>query len=444
LKLPNLHLFETIAEAVNIITSRQRLKQFLATPLYRNAVYFIVNAVVVSLSSFLFWVVAARFYTESEVGYSSAIISAATLVVTLSLLGFNFSLIRFLPRAEKPKELINSCFTLSALISLVIAGIFLASVDFWSPALVFIKGNAIFGTTFIILTLILALSPLVTTTFAAKRRAGFVLLQCLIHSFIKIPLPILFVLFFHAFGIVASWGIAMGVSLAVSLFVLLPKIQNGYKPIPTLKLNLIKGMWQYSGGTYLAQLFTAAPAVVLPIMVVNLLGPEQNAYFYIAWMITTLLLAIPAAISISLFAEGSHFEDKLTENVIKSLKFTFLLLVPAIILLILIGKWLLLAFGQSYSANAVYLLWILCLSSLPLGINLIYATILRVTDRIKELVVIWGFIAVAVLVVSYLIIPATGIIGIGYAWLGAHSAVTIYVLASTSPFTKHRPQVSTL
>ncbi len=431
MKLPNLHLFETLTEAVNVITSRQRLKQFLTTPLYTNAVYLMVNAVVVSLLSFFFWVVVARFYTQSEVGYSSAIISAASLLAVLSLLGLDVSLIRFLPRAEKPQELINACFTLTGLISLAVAGIFLASVDFWSPSLAFIKGNAIFSATFIILILILALSPLVSTTFIARRRAGFVLLQCSIRSLIKIPLPLLFVLFFHAFGIVASWGIAFGVSLAVSLFLFLPKVQNHYKPIPTLKLNLIKGMWRYSGGNYLANLLLGAPMLILPIIVVNLLGPQQNAYFYIAWMIAALLLAIPGAISTSLFAEGSHFEDKLRENVIKSVKFTFLLLVPAVILLVLVGKWLLLAFGQSYLANGLKLLWILAISSLPLGITSIYTSILLVTGRIKELVIISGFIAIAVLVVSYLVMPATGIIGIGYAWLGAQGAVAIYILAST-------------
>ncbi len=427
----NLHILETITEAVNIITSRQRLKQFLATPLYRNAVYLMINTVVVSLLSFFFWVVVARFYTEAEVGYSSAIISAASLVATLSLFGFNFSLIRFLPQAKKPQELINSCLTLSGLASLAIASIFLVTVDFWSPTLAFIKGNAIFATTFIILTLIWALSILVSTTFVARRRAGFALLQCSIHSLIKIPLPILFVLFFHAFGIVASWGIAFGVSLAVSLFLFLPKVQNHYKPMLVLKLNLIKGMWQYSGGSYLAHIFSAAPGVVLPIIVVNLLGPEQNAYFYIAWMVASLLLAIAGAISISLFAEGSHSEDKLRENVIKSLKFTFLFLVPAVILLVLVSKWLLLAFGQSYSANALHLLWILAISSLPLGIISIYITILRVTGRIKELVVILGFIAIALLAVSYLIMPSTGIIGIGYAWLGVHGLAAAYALVST-------------
>ncbi len=428
MRKPNLHILETITEAVNVITSRQRLRQFLTTPLYANAVYLMASYAVMALFGFLFWVVAARFYTEAEVGYSSAIIAAASILALLSLLGFNYSLIRFLPRAEKPQELINSCFTLSGLISLAIAGIFLATVDFWSPTLAFIKENAIFPATFIILTLILVLSALAGAVYIAKRRAGFVLSQNIIHSLVKIPLPILLALFFHAFGIVASWGIAIGVSLTVSLFLFLPKVQDHYKPIPTLKLNLIKGMWQYSGGNYLAHIFTAAPPLILPVMVVNLLGPEQNAYFYIAWMITALLSAIPTSVSQSLFTEGSHFEDKLRENATKSLKFTFLLLVPAVILIVLAGKWLLLAFGQSYSANALYLLWILTISSLPLGINSIYTSVLRVTGRIKELMVIWGFIAVAMLMVSYLIMPATGIISIGYAWLGVHSAVAIYVL----------------
>jgi len=97
--------------------------------------------------------------------------------------------------------------------------------------------------------------------------------------------------------------------------------------------------------------------------------------------------------------------------------------------LILVGKWLLLAFGQSYSLNALPLLWILSLSSLPLAINHLYTSILRVKSRLEELMAIWGFIALAVLLASYLIMPASGIMGIGYAWLGAQAAVAIYVLA---------------
>ncbi len=430
MKFHNLYIFTLFTEILNILTSRQRLKQFLSTPLYSNAVYLMVSTAIMAVLGLFFWVVVARFYTEIEVGYSSAIISVIILLASLSMIGLNTSLIRFLPQAEKPQQLINSSFTLTTLISLVVAGIFVAGVDFWSPALSFIKGDAIFTAAFIVFTPLWVLFCFISATFIAGRRAGFVLSISTILSILKIPLPILFVLFFHSFGVVASWGIALGITVAVSLLLFLPKVQNRYKPVPTLNLNPIKGMWQYSFGNYLTHLFTTAPTVVLPIMVVNLLGPVQNAYFYIAWMIAASLLAIPNGVSQSLFAEGSHFEDKLRENAIKSVKFTFLLLIPAVIFLILVGKWLLLTFGQSYSANALVLLWILVISSLPLGINYIYASILRVTHRIRELVTMWGFIAIAMLVTSYLVMPSTGIIGIGYAWLGVQGISAIYAASA--------------
>jgi len=342
----------------------------------------------------------------------------------------NISLVRFLPHAEKPRELINSCYTLGGLLSLVLAGIFLVGLGFWSPALAFIRQNAIFASAFIVFTIVWTLSTMMDFTFVATRRAGFVLSKNTIFSVLKLFLPILFVSSFHAFGIVASWGTAIAVALAVSVFWFLPRVQDSYKPVPTLRLNLLKDMWRYSAGNYLANLFMSGLSFILPLMVVNLLAAEQNAYFYVGWLIAGLLFAIPGAISTSLLAEGSHFEDKLKENVARSLKFTFLLLVPTTILLAAAGKWLLLIFGHGYSLNSLPLLRVLCLSSLPLGVNHIYTGILRVTGRIKELIVIWGFIALAVLLSSYLIMPLTGITGIGYAWLGMQLIVAIYILAA--------------
>jgi len=429
MRLSDFPPFKVIAEAIGIITSREKLKQFVSIPLYSNAFYLMLNTAVMAVFGFFFWMIVARFYTEAEVGFSSAIISAISLLALISMVGLNISIIRFLPHADKPQDLINSCYTLSGLISLAVAGIFLAGLGFWSPALAFVNQHAVFASAFIVFTILWTLASLVDFTFVARRRAGFVLSKNTIFSVVKLPLPILFVLFFHTFGIVASWGIAMAVAVAVSILLFLPRVQDSYKPVPTLKLNLLKDMWRYSAGNYLANLFLACPAFILPLMVVNLLGAEQNAYFYIGWMMAGLLFAIPGAVSGSLFAEGSHFEDKLKENVTRSVKFTYLLLVPAVIVLILVGKWVLLAFGQSYSANGLHLLWVLSLSSLPLALTYIYTGILRVTGRIKELMAIWGFIALSVLLASYLIMPVTGIIGIGYAWLGAQTVVAIYVLA---------------
>jgi O-antigen/teichoic acid export membrane protein len=404
-----------------------QIKQRISSPLYRNSLFLMANVVVTSALGFFFWMVVARFYTEAEVGLGAAIISSMTLLAALGRLGLGTAIVRFLPKSERPVDMINSCLTLSGIVALVVAAIFLAGLDLWSPALGFIRQNAMFIVAFVFFALCWALSGLLDSIFVARRRAEFVLSKNTIISLLKIPLPIIMVLFFRAFGIVSSWGIAIAIAIAISLFLFMPWVQKAYKPVPKLNLAIIRDVWRYSAGNYLAGLLGTAPGLILPIMIVNILGAAQNAYFYVAWMIAGLLFAVPTAVGTSLFAEGSHFEEELGTNVRRSLKFILLLLIPATILVVALGKWLLLLFGGSYSANALWLLWILAASSPLVMVNNVYGTILRVRSRIKELVLLSGFSTIAVLVGSYLIAPTTGIIGIGYAWIAAQGLVTIYI-----------------
>jgi len=411
-------MFKIITEAVSTVTSPQRLKQLVSLPLYKNAFFLMSDTAVTSLGGFFFWMIVARFYSEAEVGYGSAIISALNLLLLFSIVGLNFSIVRFLSEAKKPNEFINSSFTISGLISLAIATIFVTGIDFWSPALGFIKTNPIFAVAFVGVAAITTLSAITDAIFVAKRRAGFVLLKSAIFSAIKIPLPFAFVLFLHTFGVIASWGIALAISLAISLFFLLPRVENGYKPVPTLNMNYMRDTWRYSGSSYLASIIAFTPRMILPLMVVNILGRESNAYFYVAWMIGNLLFAIPYSVSRSLFAESAYSQDSIRGNVTRAIKFTYLLTIPALIMMVVTGKWLLLAFGASYSANGLVLLWLICCSSLPLGITSVYTSILRARNKLAELTTIQGLGSVAVLGFSYLAMPALDILGVGIAWLG--------------------------
>ena len=140
-----------------------------------------------------------------------------------------------------------------------------------------------------------------------------------------------------------------------------------------------------------------------------------------------MLFDVPGSVSRSLFAEGSHSEENIKENVTKSIKFTFLLLVPAVIVLTATAKWILLLFGPGYSTHAMVLLWLLILASLPRGINNVYIGLLRIQDRLKEILIIRGFIAISVLTLSLFLITAYGIIAIGYVWLGVQTVVAIAV-----------------
>jgi O-antigen/teichoic acid export membrane protein len=409
-------------------TYRQYILEHIRSPLYRNSLFLMANTVVTAGLGFFFWMVVARFYTEAEVGWGSAIISAISLLAMLSVPGFSSALVRFLPKAQKPQEMINSCFTISGIIAVVLAIIFVAGLDIWSPALVFIKNNMIFAAAFVIFVLVQALAGMTGSIFIARRRADFTLTRSTIFSLIKIPLPILLVLFFHAFGIAASWGIADAVALVAALFFFVPRVQPNYRPMPRVNLGIIGSMWRYSGGSYVGHLFDSAPHLIMPILVVNLLGAGQNAYFYITWIIATLLFSIPRAVAQSLFAEGAHFEEDLWGNVTRSLKFVFIVLVPAVVLVLLVGKWLLLLFGEGYSTSGLLLLRILSVSSLFIGVVRVYTATLRVEDRIRELMLIYGFRAVATLVGSYFIVAQTGLVGIGYIWLAVHCVIGLYAI----------------
>ncbi len=415
---------EKFTEAINTLRSKPFLKQVTATPLYSNAFYLIFDTVITSIGGFFFWMVVARFYSETEVGYGSAIISATNLLSALSVVGMGYAIVRFLSQTGDPRKLINSVFTVSGLLSLALAAIFVAGLDVWSPVLQFIRLNAIFLIVFLAMVLISTLSILTDSVFVAQRKARFVLFKSAIFSLLKIPLPIAFAFFLHTFGVVASWCIALGVALAISLFLFLPNIEAHYKPLPTLSLSQLRGIWRYSSVSYVASILGLLPRTILPLMVVNILGTKDNAYFYVAWMLASLLFAIPASVSRSLFAEGSYSARDVRHNVTRAIKFVFLLIVPALAVMVICAKWFLLAFGEGY-ASALQLVWLLALSSLPIAITSVYFSILRVHDRLIELAVIEGFIVAATLLLSFLLMPTLGIMGIGCVWLGVHCVAAI-------------------
>lgn len=396
------------------------------------------NTAVTTVLGFIFWIVVARYYSEAEVGWGNAIINAIYLLAAFSRLGLDIALIRFLPKAEKPAQMINSCFVLSGIVSLVLSILFVAAVDVLSPEMGFINNNAIFALAFIAFTVLWTISHLMDQIFIARRKAVFVLYKNAIQSVLKLVLPFIMVYFFYAFGIVSSWGIAVGIGFFISLFLFLPRVLRGYRVKLKVDFDIVKSMWRYSFGNYFIILLSAVPSLTLPLLIVNRLGADENAFFGMAWMIAGLLLVIPGAVAQSLFAEGSHLEEKLDENVRRSYKFIFILLIPAVAVLLACGKWTLLAFGKSYYESALPLLQVLAISSIFMGINGVYYTVLQVEKRITELTILSGVIALAMLIGSYLTISATGIIGVGYIWFLVQGLVSGYIVVRMTKRHKRR------
>ena len=422
-------------EVFSIATSKQKVKQLLRIPLYSNAFYLMVANAMTALFGFAFWIIAARFYPAGAVGVASAVIAAMGLLASFANLGLGYGLIRFLPHSgEKADSLLNSSFTISILVSLLASLIFLGGLGFWSPALLFLRQEPVLISAFVVFTIAFTLNFAASDALLAERRAGFLLAKGAIFNVLRLSLVILLAGIFHSFGIFGSWGISLWVALLFNILIFLPRVQIGYR----LRLTIgreINEMVHFSSGNYIANLLRGFPGMILPIMVINLLGAESTAYYYIAWAVASTVTMVAESTSMSLFAEGSYEEERLELNVRRSLKLIFLILVPAVILVLAFADKLLLAFGSSYSESATTLLRILTLSTLPLAINTVYLYTKRVEKKLNILMAVTAFLAVTTLALSYILLPMMGITGIGIAWLISQGIVALVI---TFGFVKKR------
>ena len=393
--------------------------------LYRNSVYLMLSTLVMSVLGFVFWITSARLFTTEQVGLATAIISVMSLITSFSILGLNAGLIRYLPKAENKDKKINTSFTLILIVTIIISSVFLLSARIVSPKLMFIHNNLILAFIFIFFMSFSSFSSIIDSIFIAYRNTKFVLLKSTIFSSLKILLLFAFA-GLGAYGIFSAHMTGLIIGFLTAFLIL--TIKFNYKPKFVFHESTIKKIGKYSFGSYAAGFIAGLPAMLLPLLVLNKLGAESSAYYYMAMMIAAILFMIPQATANSLFAEGSYNEDELKKHIKKAVKIISLLLIPAIIIIVFIGQYILLAFGKNYSIEGFRFLQLLSLSSVFVAINSIFGVLLKVKKNVRSLIFISIFSAIVILGISYLLI-GQGLFGVGLAWAVGNAIVSIAYLA---------------
>jgi O-antigen/teichoic acid export membrane protein len=390
----------------------KELKQHLKDPLYKNSFYIMLTSITSAEFGFVFWIIAAKLYLPEDVGIATALISSMALLVLLTRFGLDQSIIRFFPEKDK-----SGIFSTSALITsffaILFGMVFILGIDLFSPELHLLKlpRNALLFLVFLTASSIAAITGI---SFVALRKAEFYFLQSLVVGFrVIFIIPLVFL---GAIGIFGAVGISFILAIVASLFIL---IKSGIRPVFKVDRSFLNDAFHFSAGNYLANLFIAAPNSILPIMVLNLIGAEQTAYYYIAFAIASLLFMVPGAVSTSLFVEGSHGEA-LKRTTIKALRAIFSLLIPGVIFLFFAGGWLLGLIGADYSAHGFELLQIMVLASVFLAVTFIYYSIKRIQRDVKGLVLLSGVIFILLLGLGYIFMLMFGIVGVGYAWVASY------------------------
>jgi len=388
-------------------------KHIMTNPLYRNSLFNMASTFILGGLGFVFWIIIARLYKTESVGIATTLISIMTLLSSFTILGLNVSLNRFLPKSTQKNALINSTFVIVTVVTFLATVVFLLGLQFFSPQLLFLRSNLFYSISFILFVIFCSWNILVESTFMAFRAAGNILLKNIIISTTKLVLPFVLITL-GAYGIFSATASAFALGVLMSVTILITRFK--IRPSIAVNIPLVKKTSAYSFANYMADFMFNMPALILPVIILNVLSAKFVAYYYIASMIQNILLIIPTATSQALLTEGSYDEDELKKHVKKAVVTIFAILLPATAIIVLIGNIFLKFFGKNYALEAFSFLQLYSISTLFTALLLISNAIMNVRHQIKSLIVANVFAAVLTLWLSYAFISGK-LVGIGWGWI---------------------------
>lgn len=98
----------------------------------------------------------------------------------LSGLGLDYALVRFLPGASRPQQIINSCLTIGAVAALLVAAVFLAGLGLWSPAMMSVRANPAYALSLIAAAISTTVVGFMAAVYLSRKNARLVFGQSLV------------------------------------------------------------------------------------------------------------------------------------------------------------------------------------------------------------------------------------------------------------------------
>ena len=410
--IPDYEVAIPAQNGLNPVNFKKVYRHVVTDPLYKNSIFTMASTLILGGLGFIFWILVARLYKTEMVGISTTLISTMTLLSSFTIMGFNSSLMRYLPKSTNKNSLINTSFVIVTLVSILTSFIFLFGLNVFSPQLVFLKLKPFYLISFTIFVIFCSWNTLVESAFIAYRAASNILIKNSVISILKLVLPFALIAF-GAYGIFTSTALAVALGVFIALLILGLKFK--FKPSISVDIALIKETSTYSFANYMTSFMFNMPSLVMPLIILNVLSAEYAAYYYIASMIQNILQIIPLATAQVLLTEGSYNEAELKQHVKKALVTIFAFLIPGVAAIVFWGRILLQFFGKSYASEAFQFLQLYSASTIFTALILVVNAILNVKRRVRSLVILNVITSVLTLGLACTFI-SDKLIGIGWGW----------------------------
>ena len=352
--------------------------------LLRNAGSLVATTGVTSAMGFAYWAVAARLFTQKEVGYGSAAVSAMTVLGTIGMFGLGTLLIGELPKRSRSGGLVAAALLASGFGSLLLGLGFAVVAPNISQRFENITGTPGWAMLFAAGVALTGVTLVFDSATIGLLRGGLQLTRNVAFTTVKLlALPVAAICLHGrlGIGITASWVAGMLLSLVVAAVNLRFR---GALILPRPDWDVLKDL----GKTVLAHnwlnLAISLPYSLIPVLVAVVVSPSANAAFYIAWMLSSFLYVVPSHLSTVLFAVASSDPRAMARKLRFTLSVSILIGLPGMAILFLGAHLALSIFGTSYASDATLPLRLLVLAYLPTISRVHYVAVCRADGRISR------------------------------------------------------------
>jgi O-antigen/teichoic acid export membrane protein len=356
--------------------------------LLHNAATLLATTGVTSLLGVTFWAFAARQFSQQAVGYGSAAVSSLTLIGTVGVFGLGTLLMGELPRRSPRAGLISAALLACGIASLLLGLAFAFGAPLASQRFADLMGKPAQAVTFAVGVALTAMTGVFDQATIGLLRGGVQLARNLVFAITKMAvLPAAAILLHDKFGagITVSWIVGAAVSLVGSA------IWLGIRGGPVLARpdwGVLRSLGKATLAHNWLNLAIAVPVLLLPVLVTVVVSPAANAAFYIAWMVTNFLVAVPTHLSTVLFAIAAGDPQIISRKLRFALKVSLWVGIPGVLVLCLAGHFILILFGSGYSREAMLPLRILAFAYIPALPKMFYVAVCRANGRVSRAAVV--------------------------------------------------------
>ncbi|MCC7021940.1 MAG: phosphotransferase [Thermomicrobiales bacterium] len=404
----------------------------MSSSLARNGYALIVSAGVTAVLGALFWIIAARTYSEAEIGIGGALISTLVTLSSAGQLNLGNILNRFIPTAGADAgRVILLTYAASAVAAVVVGIVFLLAVGRMVPALGFLSATPWLGAWFVLAIVVWTIFALQDSALAGLQEAGWVPLENSIYSLVKIGLLLAFAGFGTGLAIFAAWTAPLIAFVAVVTWLIFGRLLRARPAVEgESRAITLRQLLSFLGWDNVGALAMVAAMGIAPLLVLRVAGAEENAYYYLGWTISYSLYLIGRSMSISLLAEVAAAPRQTHSLVADTLVHTLATLGGSALAVTIAAPLVMSLFGDSYAAGGAAILRVLALASIPWGLVTLYVAVARAQGRMRVVAGLQVATLVIVLAVSWLLVGPLGGLGVALAWLAAHMAVLAYAVVA--------------